>query len=411
MKAIKSIKQSYVPDKQINGFLEIFQHMVNDCIRIGIRNNAYSLKKLSALSYHDLTHYDIPSYYKLCAISKAVGILSNRRQSIKRGINTKNPHLKKSILISCYGFKMVNEKFKIPIGNRQYFDIMLNHHSREILSNNENNSSFKVNSFTLTSDHIIISYSKDVPEIKCSNTSGIDRNLRNITVGNCNQVIQYDISKASEITETTKLIMSSFKRNDFRIRKKLYTKYGARRKNRINQILSKVSKDIVHNAAKNGEALVFEDIRHIRKIYQKGNGQGRKYRGTMNDWSFSKIKRQIEYKSRWIGIPIINLSKKETRGTSTLCPKCGKRLQDAVAWNGFIHNRELWCDTCQRWLDRDVIAVMNQSLRGLPWFGSSKCDASEAMVQESGALPIILKVDASKFNPRCNYHPKMQQNQ
>jgi putative transposase len=379
--------------------------MVNHCIRIGLENDAYALKRLSVLSYRELAQYDILSYYKLCAISKAAGILSNRRQSVKRGINTKNPYMKRPILISCYGFKLEENILKIPLGDRKYFEILLNHHAREILCNHEDKSTFKINSFLLTPDHVSISYSKDVPEIQCNSTAGIDRNLRNVTVGDCNQVVQYDIAKAARIAENTKSITSSFKRNDHRIRKRLYSKYDTRRKNRVNQMLHKVSKDIVQNAVQNKHALVFEDIRNIRKMYRKGNWQGRQYRGTMNGWSFSEIKRQIEYKSRWSGIPIIQLSKKDTRGTSTLCPRCGKRLQDKGTWNGSSRNRELWCDTCQRWLDRDVIAVMNQSLRGLPRLGSSKGDAGEAMKGNvDNAQPLILQVDASKLQ-LAGYHP------
>lgn len=403
MRAIKSVRQSYIPDLPILNFLETFRHIVNHCIRIGLQNDACALKRLSILTYHELVGYDIPSYYKLCAISKAAGILSNRRQSLKRGINTKNPYLKKSILISCYGFKLEENIFKIPLGDRQYFEIPLNHHTREILCSHEGDS-FKINSFVLTAGHISISYSKDVSAIECKSTVGIDRNLRNVTVGNCSQVVQYNISKAAKIAENTKSVISSFKRNDHRIRKKLYSKYGIRRKNRVNQLLHKVSKDIVYHAVQNKQSLVFEDIRHIRKLYQKGNWQGKKHRGTMNRWSFSEIKRQIEYKSRWNGIPIIQLSKKETKGTSTLCPRCGKRLQDAGTWNGSIHKRDLWCDTCQRWQDRDVIAVMNQSLRGLPRLGSSKGDAGEAMKRNvDNAQPLILRVDASKLQ-LVDYH-------
>ena len=64
-----------------------------------------------------------------------------------------------------------------------------------------------------------------------------DRNLRNLTVGNNIKVTQYDLSKAVDIAENTRSIMKSFKRNDARIRRKLYRKYDLRRKNRINQVL------------------------------------------------------------------------------------------------------------------------------------------------------------------------------
>jgi len=385
-RAIKSVWQDFTPDEIILKMMETFRYMVNHCIRIGLENDSTTLKRLSNLAYHELRQYDILSYYKLHAISKAAGILSNRKQSIKRGIATKDPYLKKPILVSCYGFKLENNIFKIPLGSKIYLGIPLNNYTKQILSD----PNIDINSFTLTLNLISISYSRTVDKIECKNTAGIDRNLRNLTYGNCEQVIQFDLSKTVQIAKNTKSIVASFKRNDFRIRKKIYSKYGKRKKNRVNQILHKVSKSIVEYASKNEEAIVFEDIRHIRKLYQKGNRQGREFRGRMNSWSFSGIKKQVEYKARWIGLPVIQLSKKETNGTSTLCPTCGKRLQEQRT------SRELWCNTCQRWLDRDVVAVMNQSLRGLSRFNSSKGDASETMNRNAVKIPLILQVDVSK---------------
>lgn len=200
LKTIKSVKQTYSVDKHILNLLETFRHMLNHCLRIGLQNNVHTLKKLSVLSYQELNQYEIPSYYKSSAISKAAGILSNRGQSVRRGINTKNPYMRKPNLVSYYGFKISNGKFKMPLGDRKYFEISLNQYVIKILSNYENDSTFKINSFTLTPNHLNISYSRDVSEIKCENTVGIDRNLRNITVGNYNHAIQYDISKAVKIT-------------------------------------------------------------------------------------------------------------------------------------------------------------------------------------------------------------------
>lgn len=232
MRAIKTVKQNYLPDQKILSFLQAFQQMVNHCISIGLQNNAHTLKKLSLLSYRQLVRYDdIPSYYKICAISKAAGILSNRRQSMKRGLHTKNPFLGKQILISYYGFKLDDRIFKIPLGNRTYFEIPLNSHSRQVLSED----SLKINSFTLTHTSLCISYSREVEPMKCNTMAGIDRNLTNITVGNWDQVIQYDLSKLKKISQKTRSIISSFKRDDSRIRKKMYAKYGARRKNRTRQ--------------------------------------------------------------------------------------------------------------------------------------------------------------------------------
>ncbi len=281
---------------------------------------------------------------------------------------------------------------KVPLGDRQYFDIPLNNHVSGILSD----PSVKVRSITLTASNTVsICISKEVTEeVECTSIEGVDRNLRNLTVGNYENVMQYDLSKAVDITENTWSIIRSFKRNDVRVRKKIANKYGKRRRNRVNQLLHHVSKAVANKAKNDKAAIAFEDITYIRRLYQRGNGQGRNYRSTLNGWSFAEIKRLITYKAAWEGVRVIQLSVKETRGTSQLCPRCGKKMtqKDRKA-------RQLWCAECKRWMDRDVVAAMNLSFKGLARFASSKGAACEAMKGNPGeAMPVILRVDAAKLS-------------
>lgn len=138
--------------------METFRQMVNDCIKIGLDNNISTMKKLCNLAYHRLANYDITTYYKLCAISHAAGILANRKKSIMRNMQPRQPYARKLLLVSCYGFKIVDNTLKIPLGNKKYFDIPLNNHVNRILSA----SLHKIRSFTLTADALNICYSKEV---------------------------------------------------------------------------------------------------------------------------------------------------------------------------------------------------------------------------------------------------------
>src|SRR2546422_7596715 len=79
----------------------------------------------------------------------------------------------------------------------------------------------------------------------------------------------------------------------------------------------------------------------------------------MNGWSFGEAQRQLEYKARWIGLPVIRLSKCETRGTSMTCPRCGERLQSDKRLE-----RKLWCGKCRIVMDRDRVAAVNLARRG-----------------------------------------------
>src|ERR1700704_1094567 len=102
--ARKSVWQHYAPTRDVLGLLEVFRRMVNESIRIGLANNVSSLRRLSLLSYNQLAQYDSPSCYKLCAISRAAGILQSMKKSLKRGFPTREPYAVRPQLISCYGF-------------------------------------------------------------------------------------------------------------------------------------------------------------------------------------------------------------------------------------------------------------------------------------------------------------------
>ena len=89
MLAFKSVWQNYVSSSDVLRLLELFRRMVNESIRIGLANDVSSLRKLSLLSYSQLAQYDSPSCYKLCAISRAAGILAAREKSLQRGFPTR----------------------------------------------------------------------------------------------------------------------------------------------------------------------------------------------------------------------------------------------------------------------------------------------------------------------------------
>jgi len=167
-----------------------------------------------------------------------------------------------------------------------------------------------------------------------------------VTVGDEKHVVHYDLSKTIDIAENTRSIIRSFKRNDARMRKKLYRKYGTQRKRRVSQMLQRVTKAIIQHARQRNAAIAFEDILHIRGIYRKGNCQGHNYRSKLDSWSFSEAQRQVTYKARWAGVPVIQPTKSETRGTSQLCPQCGKKITqvDRLA-------RQLYCAKCKKWME------------------------------------------------------------
>ncbi len=383
MLAVKSVRQNYAASATVLELLENFRRITNEAVRIGLENNARSLKRLSKLAYHKLSKIT-PAYYRLTAISRAVGILSARDKSLKRGRVLRSPYCLKPMLVSCYGFRIVAGSLRFPVGNRRFEHVPLNPHTLSVLSE----PALRVRSFTLTTGTLSICVSKEVAENECTGIAGVDRNLRELTYGNERRILRYSMTETVQIAERMRRIVGSFKRNDVRVRKAVSSKYGTRRANRVRHILHRATKRLVDEAFQSREGLVLEDIKGIRGLYRKGNGRGPDYRGMMNSWPFSEAQRQIEYKARWKGIPVIRLSRRDTRGTSLTCPGegCGERLQPPPREDRF-HRRLLYCPSCKLWRDRDATAVINLSQRGRLRFDRSlpieaKGPPVEAMVQE-----------------------------
>ncbi|MEM4378128.1 MAG: transposase [Candidatus Nitrosotenuis sp.] len=94
MFAIKSVRQHFTPNQDLQNMMDTFKEMVNHCIRIGLENNASTLKKLSSLSYQQLSGYDIQSKYKLNAISQAAGRLAQMKRDTKKGRKVRLPFVR-----------------------------------------------------------------------------------------------------------------------------------------------------------------------------------------------------------------------------------------------------------------------------------------------------------------------------
>src|SRR5467141_3894440 len=367
--------------------------MVNESIRIGLANDVSSLRRLSLLSYNQLAQYDSPSCYKLSAISRAAGILAARKKSLKRGLSTRTPYAVRQQLVSCYSFKTKNGGLEIPVARGKRLSIPMTKHTIDIISQ----PGVKVRSFTLTRNRLCLSIARDVATVECASTVGVDRNLRNLTVGNESQTHQYDLSETVRIASTTMRIVASFKRDDARIRRVIASKFGERRTARTGHLLHTATRTVVETAVQQRQAIVLEDIRGIRCLYRKGNGQTRKHRGRMNGWSFDEAQRQMEYKARWVGLPVIRLSRRETRGSSMTCPRCGERLQSDKRLK-----RKLWCGKCRIVMDRDRVAAVNLARRGRVRFARSRplieAQGGAAEAMKGNPTPTVIPgVDATKL--------------
>jgi putative transposase len=229
-----------------------------------------------------------------------------------------------------------------------------------------------------------IAFSKETAVINPTGLIGIDRNLNNITIADTERKTEpIDLSRATIIKENCRQAKRGFTRNDHRIQRTIYSKYGRIQRNKVNWILHNTSARIVKQAKTKHFGIVMENLKGIRKLYRKGNGQGRDYRAMLNSWSYYELQRQIEYKAKWSGVPVIYV---QPQKTSSICSICGSSITECA-------ERKVYCPSCKRMVDRDENAALNIVMAGLRF--SLKGEVKEAMSGNEQTL--ILRADASQL--------------
>ncbi len=129
-------------------------------------------------------------------------------------------------------------------------------------------------------------------------------------------------------------------------RKELLAKYGRRERNRVKDVLHKVSKTIMEFAKVRGCGIILEDLKGIRKRIDYNRVLNRR----LHSWSFRKLQSYIEYKAKLEGLPVVYVNPKDT---SSRCPICEGKLSSNGTWRIKI------CEKCGVVWNRDFVACLN----------------------------------------------------
>ncbi|MGI0046256.1 MAG: RNA-guided endonuclease InsQ/TnpB family protein [Nitrosotalea sp.] len=389
MRITKCVWQYHDKKDDLEPVFDYFRYCANEGIRIGIEKNLTSKFKLHYQLYHKLRiNSQFHSKYIYGALECAASKLKLYKKALKKKHGAKKPYISRNhLILDNQLYKIEQDIIRIPTEPTKYIFVKLTKYVCEKIKGT------KFGSIVVTDDKLIISYSKDIPEQRSYNFIGIDRNLYNVTTYDSKEnCVVHDLSKTQRISTSYNTVKSKFRRNDSRIREKIFQKYGRLQKNRVHNILHYTSKKIVSQ----NSGIIMENLKGIRKLYQKGNGQGRNHRRKMNSWSFYELQRQIEYKARWLGLPVEYV---RANGTSSKCATCGSKLVPE-------EHRKMFCSTCKSSVDRDVNAAHNILLRGTRVVPDGT--AGEAVMVESGSMePVICRVDAAKSSDMTLCHDNL----
>jgi len=339
-----------------------FVAMLNECVRLGLASGDFSYEGVKRTCHARMGDYPIGYEYQISAIYQASNLLKKfRTDSAKRKVETphcRNPHLAVSIGVGLSG-----NMLDLPTLGQ----VALTQHSVSVLRQE----GVALTSVTLTPTTCSVIYHKAVDQIVPRGALAVDVNLDNATTCDTRGVVTcYDLKDLTRIHETYRRVKSRFRRNDRRVRKRLFRKYADLEHDRNSAILHRASARIVKGAVAQRQGIVLEDLRGLREMYTRSSGGSSYYLSKMNAWPFHQLLSQVAYKAEWAGLPVCIVS---PEWTSEKCSSCGGSMKRPP-----VEDDVVVCMACGLVIDRDINGAKNILKRGLrsrpAWF------AGEAMI-------------------------------
>ena len=300
------------------------------------------------------SRYDYAKHHINPVCRSSVAILRSFRKNRR---NKAFPEIRKlSMRLDSELVKIMDSTIRITIRPGKYEFIPVNNRNKKWADY----SGYKISEVLITDSIVSISFTVPDEKLHGDRIIGADLNFSTVDLTAItpadNQITHVETVPVKNIAE----IQNDFSRRRQKLQKhvrnpakrnrKLKENRG-RQRNRIRDAMHKASAKL---AGTNPDAsFVFENLKGIRK---SGENKGKKFRTYLNRWPYSQFQKMVEYKSKNRTIYV------NPRGTSSECPVCGGKLKHP-AW------KISRCDNCDQDYDRDRLAYIAITLRGLDLCG------------------------------------------
>jgi putative transposase len=354
MEAVKSYRIPVdAPKDLIEEYFRVKQGALEYVLsRVRLSGKAHlSLDKEERRELRDslLRGWRFSKHYVDSAINSVIGLVKGWVTLYNRGRAREHPKItRRSIYVKNTLFTFKSGILRISIEpNRRYLEVDLTKH-RWVPQDFD-----RLGGLVLTEKYLIITVKKSV-EPRADKWASFDVNMTNITALIDGRIVRYDLRNLYHIHrvyETKRQRIQRLSELKPKASEKLMQKYSRRERNRAKDFMHKLTTEIAGELKESNSGAIMEKLKGIKqRVLSNSKEQNRK----LSKWNARTLQSMLEYKLKWLGLPVKYV---DAKNTSKTCPLCSGYL---VAYGG----RLMKCEKCNLTMDRDVVAVLNLEMRG-----------------------------------------------
>jgi putative transposase len=354
---IEALRVRALPEGSCDKLLE-FLKLCRDAVQLVIDriwsiNENLSKKKLHRLFYSDLMRLGFRAHH-----AKEIYVYAESLVESARGNGGRKPILRKlSARVDKYDYRLYLDNMVLTLKLHNGYETKLRLvASRERVEKFRGWSNYEV---VVKCDGsgfwVSIYFKKAVKAVKPRTVMAIDLNFDNVTLavltldGRLLKLKRFRTPHRKILTHRiwVERIQKRYPRSWRFIKgvEKAVDRHGEKIKNISWVYAHKVGDLVAELALKYRSAIILEDLEKLRE----NNKKGKRFNKRIGLWIYRRIQFCIEYEARERNIEV---AKVNPRGTSSKCPRCGKKLFE----DG---HRMLRCRKCDFVGDRDVTAAIN----------------------------------------------------
>jgi len=374
-KAIKSYKIPIeAPNDLINAYfkakrvalMEILNHVeYSENGKAHLHFNATDRRKLRNTL---LKRWKYSKHYVDSAINSVIGLVKGWIKLYNRGKAKSKPKItKKTVYAKNTLFSYRIGILKISIEpNKRYLEVDLRKYDWIPKGFD------KIGGLILTEGEIIITVKRKVRFEKPKCWASFDVNLTNITALINGKIVRYDLKRLYHIHrvyEKKRRIIQKFSKHKPKTAKKLMQKYSKRERNRAKDFVHKLTTKIARELNELESGAILENLKNIKsRILNRSRDLNRK----LSKWNARIFQFMLEYKLKWLGLPVKYINPKNSSKT---CPLCSGRM---ATYEG----RLMKCKKCGFIANRDIIAVLNLQMWGSGVTPKAPLELSSSMMEK-----------------------------